>query len=85
MNAPSHAIERLHIALPDLDWVTDAARISRLSQDFNWFSPVLKRQLAGKTADAVVRPRNEEEIVQLVALCAKLRIPITIRGTGREE
>lgn len=34
--------------LPDLDWITDAARIDRLSQDFSWFSPVLKRQLEGK-------------------------------------
>lgn len=82
MNAPIHPIERLHVALPDLDWVTETSRIARLSQDFSWFSPVLKRQLAGKTADAVVRPRNEDEITRLVALCARLRIPITIRGSG---
>ena len=77
-----HPIEQLHVALPDLDWVTEPARIARLSQDFSWFSPVLKRQLAGKVADAVARPRNEDEIRRLVALCAKLRIPITVRGTG---
>lgn len=82
MNAPAHPIEQLQIALPDLDWVTEPARIARLSQDFSWFSPVLKRQLAGKVADAVARPRNEDEIRQLVSLCAKLRVPITIRGTG---
>jgi FAD/FMN-containing dehydrogenase len=82
MNAPIHPIEQLHVALPDLDWVTDSSRIARLSQDFSWFSPVLKRQLAGKSADAVVRPRNEDEIKRLVSLCAKLRIPITIRGSG---
>ena len=82
MNAPAQPIERLLHALPDLDWVTDNTRIARLSQDFSWFSPVLKRQLADKVADAVVRPRNEQEIVQLVSLCAQLRVPITIRGTG---
>jgi len=82
MNAPIHPIEQLHVALPDLDWVTESPRIARLSQDFSWFSPVLKRQLAGKTAEAVVRPRNEDEIRRLVALCAKLRIPVTVRGTG---
>ena len=82
MNAPIHPIEQLHVALPDLDWVTETSRIARLSQDFSWFSPVLKRQLAGKTADAVVRPRSEDEIKRLVALCARLRIPITIRGSG---
>jgi FAD/FMN-containing dehydrogenase len=82
MNAPVHPIERLHVALPDLDWVTDTSRIARLSQDFSWFSPVLKRQLAGKVADAVVRPRNEDEVKRLVSLCATLRIPLTVRGTG---
>jgi FAD/FMN-containing dehydrogenase len=82
MNAPIHPIEQLHVALPDLDWVTETPRVQRLSQDFSWFSPVLKRQLAGKSADAAVRPRNEDEIRRLVSLCARLRIPITIRGAG---
>jgi FAD/FMN-containing dehydrogenase len=82
VNAPIHPIAQLQVALPDLDWVTDANRIARLSQDFSWFSPVLKRQLAGKVADAVVRPRDEAEIRRLVSQCAKLRIPVTIRGSG---
>lgn len=82
MNAPIHPIEQLHVALPDLDWITDGNRIARLSQDFSWFSPVLKRQLAGKVADAVARPRSEDEVRRLVGLCAKLRIPVTIRGSG---
>jgi FAD/FMN-containing dehydrogenase len=43
---------------------------------------VLKRQLEGKQAQAVVRPRSEDEIVRLVALCAKLRVPVTIRGAA---
>ena len=82
MNAPAHPIEQLYAALPDLDWVTDEGRIARLSQDFSWFSPVLKRQLEGKRAEAAARPRSEDEIRRLVSVCAKLRIPITVRGTG---
>ncbi len=82
MNAPVHPIEQLHAELPDLDWVTDEGRIARLSQDFNWYSPVLKRQLEGKSAAAVARPRSEDEIRALVGLCARLRIPITVRGSG---
>jgi FAD/FMN-containing dehydrogenase len=82
VNAPAHPIEQLYAALPDLDWVTDEGRIARLSQDFSWFSPVLKRQLEGKRAEAAARPRNEDEIRRLVSVCAKLRIPITLRGTG---
>lgn len=82
MNAPSHPIELLYAELPDLDWVTDESRLARLSQDFSWFSPVLKRQLADKRAQAAVRPRTEEEIARLVSVCAKLRVPITLRGSG---
>ncbi|MFO0124769.1 MAG: FAD-binding oxidoreductase, partial [Betaproteobacteria bacterium] len=82
MNAPAKPLEHLLHTLPDLDWVTEEARVARLSQDFSWFSPVLKRQLAGKTAEAAVRPRTEEEIVRIVAACARHRVPITIRGTG---
>jgi len=82
MNAPAQPLEQLLHALPDLDWVTDESRVARLSQDFSWFSPVLKRQLAGKTAEAAVRPRTEDEIVRIVAACARHCVPITIRGTG---
>jgi FAD/FMN-containing dehydrogenase len=82
LNAPLHPIEQLQAQLPDLDWVTDESRIARLSQDFSWFSPVLKRKLGDKRADAAVRPRSEDEIKQLVSWCARLRVPITLRGTG---
>ncbi|MGA0571448.1 FAD-binding oxidoreductase [Variovorax sp. VNK109] len=82
MNAPASPIEQLHMSLPDIDWITDTPRVTRLSQDFSWFSPVLKGELNGKRADIVAKPRNEEEIRQLVAACARLRIPITVRGGG---
>ncbi|HEY2190563.1 MAG TPA: FAD-binding oxidoreductase [Caldimonas sp.] len=68
--------------LPDLEWIIDPPRVARLSQDFSWFSPVLKRQLADKRADIAVRPRSEEEILRVVAACAEDRIPITLRGSG---
>ena len=67
--------------LPALDWITDG-RVERLSQDFYWFSPVLKRQLAKLRADAVVRPRTEDEVRAVVAACARDRVPITVRGSG---
>lgn len=82
MNAPVSAIEQLHLELPELDWITDPSRIARLSQDFAWFSPVLNRQLKDKRADAVVRPRTEDEIRALVGACARRNVPITIRGSG---
>jgi FAD/FMN-containing dehydrogenase len=68
--------------LPHVEWITDPPRVARLSQDFAWFSPVLKRQLGDKRADIAVRPRTEEEIREVVAACAVDRIPITLRGSG---
>ena len=66
--------------LPDLDWITDPSRVARLSQDFSWFSPVLKRELDGKRADIAVRPRTEQEIRRVVSACATQHIPLTLRG-----
>ena len=68
--------------LPDIDWITDPPRVARLSQDFSWFSPVLKRQLADKRADIAVRPRSEDEVRAVVGACARDAIPITLRGSG---
>jgi FAD/FMN-containing dehydrogenase len=67
--------------LPALEWITDN-RVARLSQDFNWFSPVLKRQLEHQRADAVVRPKTEPEVCAIVAACAREGVPITVRGSG---
>jgi FAD/FMN-containing dehydrogenase len=76
---PAH---QLPDQLPMLDWITDPLRVGRLSQDFAWFSPVLKAALQGKHGDIAVRPRTEDEIRQVVGACATAGIPITVRGTG---
>ena len=82
MNLDPAAATRLALELTDLDWITDPQRVARLSQDFAWFSPVLKRQLADKRADIAVRPRTEDEIRRVVAACARDAIPLTLRGSG---
>ncbi|MEQ1683856.1 MAG: FAD-binding oxidoreductase [Burkholderiaceae bacterium] len=82
MNTDPSRIHQLAEELPALDWVTDPARVARLSQDFAWFSPVLKRQLSEKTAQIAVRPRTEAEIAAVVGACARAAIPITVRGSG---
>lgn len=68
-------------ALPAIEWITDG-RVERLSQDFYWYSPILKRQLAHLRADAVARPKTEVEIRAVVAACARELVPITVRGSG---
>jgi FAD/FMN-containing dehydrogenase len=68
-------------SLAGIEWITDG-RVERLSQDFYWFSPILKRELEGLRADAVARPKTEDEIRAVVAACAKGGVPITVRGSG---
>jgi len=82
MNAPITPVAQLVDDLPDLDWVTDTITLRRLSQDFAWFSPVLKRELGAKRAEVAVRPRSEDEIRRVVAACAQRGIPLTLRGAG---
>jgi FAD/FMN-containing dehydrogenase len=52
------------------------------SRDFYWYSPVLKRQLDHVTADLVVSPRNEDEVLRTLAACHRHGVPVTPRGTG---
>ncbi|AEX51793.1 FAD/FMN-containing dehydrogenase [Rahnella aquatilis CIP 78.65 = ATCC 33071] len=74
------ALALIQQALPDLDWTLQSPKVKRLSRDFHWFSPVLKRQLEDKQADAVVRPRSEEELSLLVQACVKHQLPLILRG-----
>lgn len=68
--------------LSSLDWITEDKEIEKLSKDYYWFSPLLKSELDGKRADAVVRPLTREELAIIVAECAKTKTPITMRGAG---
>lgn len=54
----------------------------RAASDFHWYSPVLARALAGRRPDAVMTPRSLEEVIAVAASCARLRVPLTVRGAG---
>ncbi|HEX2135871.1 MAG TPA: FAD-binding oxidoreductase [Microvirga sp.] len=58
------------------------ALVRQKSRDFYWYSPTLKRQLEGVTADIVVSPKNEAEVVQTLQAAFALGIPVTPRGAG---
>jgi FAD/FMN-containing dehydrogenase len=51
-------------------------------RDFSWYSPVLENALADTTVDAVLRPGGVEELRAVVALAARHRTPVTLRGAG---
>jgi FAD/FMN-containing dehydrogenase len=63
--------------------VSTAGRVvNRLSRDFYWYSPVLRKQLDGKIADVVVHPLSVKEIQEVLRYCYAHEIPVTARGAG---
>ena len=60
----------------------DPATLKLKSRDFFWFSPILKPLLDDKRADLVVAPRKKDEVLRVAALCARHRVPLTVRGGG---
>lgn len=56
--------------------------VKQKSRDFYWYSPILKKQLENVTADLVVSPRSEDEVVTVVRLAFKHGVPVTTRGGG---
>ena len=60
----------------------NAKLVQQKSRDFYWYSPVLKRQLDAVTADLVVTPRTEAEVVRVLAACHRHGVPVTPRGSG---
>ncbi len=75
-------IGALITSLAGIEIITEPTQVSKLSQDYHTFSPVLTQRLAGKVADVVVRPSNKQEVLQVAAACAKHRVPVTVRGAG---
>jgi FAD/FMN-containing dehydrogenase len=62
--------------------LTAPAVVERLSKDFYWYSPVLKKRLEDKRADVVVQPINVEEIRSILRYCFAHDVPVTPRGAG---
>lgn len=68
--------------LGDIPVVTDPTIVRRRSRDFFWYSPVLNDQLNDKSADLIVAPRNEADIVRVAAASVRHRVPLTVRAGG---
>lgn len=69
-------------ALSGLELIQDPSQVSKLSQDFYSFSPILQPIFADKTAHLVVRPADEAEILKIAKICFDFQIPLTVRGAG---
>jgi FAD/FMN-containing dehydrogenase len=70
---------RLIGSVPVLD---DPVTVRRRSRDYYWFSPIVRASLDGRHADLVVEPRDEAEVMAVASACARLSIPLTVRGAG---
>ncbi len=75
-------IDALIKSLDGIEMISEPTQVSKLSQDYHTFSPVLTKKLAGKVADVVVRPENKEQVLKVAGACAKHRVPVTVRGAG---
>ena len=69
-------------ALSHLEIETSQTAIKANSRDFFWYSPVLKSRLDHVTADFVVRPKSEDEIIEVLRTCYAHDCPVTTRGAG---
>src|SRR5580692_11586676 len=77
-----NALDRLIADLGDIPVITESKVVRRRSRDFFWYSPVLNEQLDGKSADLIVAPRDETDVVRTAAACARHRVPVTVRAGG---
>jgi FAD/FMN-containing dehydrogenase len=69
-------------ALSHLEIDDNPVSVRAKSRDFFWYSPVLKGRLDHVTADFVVAPRTEAEVIEVLKVCYANDVPVTTRGAG---
>ena len=69
-------------ALSHLEIDDNPVSVRAKSRDFFWYSPVLKARLDHVTADFVVAPRTEAEVIDVLRVCHAHDVPVTTRGAG---
>lgn len=62
--------------------IVDRAQVKLRSRDFYWYSPILKRDLKDVTADLIVLPASEAELIETLKACFARKVPVTPRGAG---
>lgn len=75
-------IAALAAGLDGVELSTDRALLRQKSRDFYWYSPILKKQLDGKSGELYARPKDEAEVLRILAACRAARVPVTTRGGG---
>ncbi|MEM6667097.1 MAG: FAD-binding oxidoreductase, partial [Pseudomonadota bacterium] len=75
-------IDALKAELTGIKVEDNAAIVKQKSRDFYWYSPILKAQLDHVTADLIVTPKDEAEVIRIVKACYAHDVPVTTRGAG---
>ncbi|KZM49990.1 FAD-binding oxidoreductase [Labrenzia sp. OB1] len=76
------AIATLKADLEGLQIEDNPQIVRQKSRDFFWYSPVLKQQLEDVTADLVVTPKSEAEVIRVLKACYAAGVAVTTRGAG---
>jgi FAD/FMN-containing dehydrogenase len=82
INATEALVSELRAIAGPENVISEGSTLESLSKDFCWYSPVLRRQLESKSADAVVRPGTVPEASAVVAACCRAGAPVVPRGAG---
>ncbi len=79
---PTPDLMAARAALAHLDIDENPVSVRAKSRDFFWYSPVLKARLDHVTADFVVAPRTEAEVLEVLRVAYAHNVPVTVRGAG---
>lgn len=82
MTTAAPDIAALKAALSHLEIDENPISVRAKSRDFFWYSPVLKARMDHLTADFVVSPRSEAEVIEVLAAAHAHSVPVTVRGAG---
>ena len=69
-------------ALGDIPQQDHPRIVQQKSRDHYWYSPRLKAELENVTAQLVVTPRTQGDVVTILAAAYKYGVPVTPRGAG---
>ena len=75
-------IDALKAALSHLEIDDSPVSVRAKSRDFFWYSQVLKARMEHMTADLVVGPKSEAEVIEVLRLAHRHAVPMTLRGAG---
>jgi FAD/FMN-containing dehydrogenase len=79
---PGHSAALASLLGDDSRVLTNPQVVERLSRDFYWYSPVLRKLLDGKVGDLVVQPISTSEVQSVLRYCQANNLAVTVRGAG---